>query len=57
MCVQRDRIPKLEDESCRNGTLAMNLSSLNKRNASLSIVYPQPGTWYIIILATCYNYG
>lgn len=58
VCTQRDRIPKLEDRhSCQNGTLAMNLSSLNKRNASLSIAYPQPGTWYIVIRATCYNYG
>ncbi|KAG5328445.1 TMM8B protein, partial [Acromyrmex charruanus] len=58
MCMQRDRIPTLEDRhSCQNGTLAINLSSLSKRNASLSIAYPQPGTWYIIILATCYNYG
>ncbi|XP_024867557.1 transmembrane protein 8B-like isoform X3 [Temnothorax curvispinosus] len=58
MCVQRGRIPKLENlKSCQNGTLAINLSSLNKRNASLLIAYPQPGTWYIIILATCYTYG
>ncbi|XP_071645882.1 post-GPI attachment to proteins factor 6 isoform X7 [Temnothorax longispinosus] len=58
MCVQRGRIPKLENlKSCQNGTLAITLSSLNKRNASLLIAYPQPGTWYIIILATCYTYG
>lgn len=58
MCIQRDRIPKMEDRhSCPNGTLAMNLSTLNKRNTSLLIAYPQPGTWYIIILATCYSYG
>jgi len=58
MCIQRDRIPKLEDRhSCQNGTLTMNLASLNKRNTSLLIAYPQPGTWYIISLGTCYNYG
>ncbi|XP_077255398.1 post-GPI attachment to proteins factor 6 isoform X3 [Temnothorax americanus] len=58
MCVQRGRIPKLENlKSCQNGTLAITLSSLNKRNASLLIAYPQPGTWYIIILATCYTSG
>lgn len=33
----------------------MNLSSLDKHNANLSILYPQPDTWYIIIHATCYN--
>ncbi|XP_018312289.1 transmembrane protein 8B [Mycetomoellerius zeteki] len=58
MCIRRDRMPTLEDRhSCQNGTLAINLSSLSKLNASLLIAYPQPGTWYIIILATCYNYG
>ncbi|XP_025987542.1 post-GPI attachment to proteins factor 6 isoform X2 [Solenopsis invicta] len=58
MCVQRGRIPKLEDRySCQNGTLAINLSSLNKRNASLLITYPQPGTWYIVIFATCHKYN
>ncbi|XP_011646834.1 post-GPI attachment to proteins factor 6-like [Pogonomyrmex barbatus] len=56
MCIQRGRIPKLENRhSCQNGSLSINLSSLNKRNASLLIAYPQPDTWYILILATCYN--
>ncbi|XP_036147030.1 post-GPI attachment to proteins factor 6 isoform X3 [Monomorium pharaonis] len=58
MCIQRGRIPKLEDRhSCQNGTVTINLSSLNKRNASSLIAFPQPGTWYIVILATCYKYN
>ncbi|KAL0107615.1 hypothetical protein PUN28_014724 [Cardiocondyla obscurior] len=58
MCIQRDRIPKLEDRhSCQKGSLMINLSSLNKRNASILITYPQPGVWYIIILPTCYNFS
>ncbi|KAL6437504.1 hypothetical protein ACFW04_004153 [Cataglyphis niger] len=58
VCIQRNRIPKLENlHFCQNGTLSLNLSSLNKHNTNLLIVYPQPGTWYIISHATCYNWN
>ncbi|XP_032665040.1 post-GPI attachment to proteins factor 6-like isoform X2 [Odontomachus brunneus] len=56
MCVQRGRIPKLGEYSlCQNGTLSMNLSSLDKHNASLLIAYPQSDTYYILINTVCYN--
>ncbi|XP_072750640.1 post-GPI attachment to proteins factor 6 isoform X2 [Anoplolepis gracilipes] len=58
MCIQRGRIPKLGSlHSCQNESLSMNLSSLNKYNTNLLIIYPQPGTWYIISHATCYNWN
>ncbi|XP_025266403.1 post-GPI attachment to proteins factor 6 isoform X1 [Camponotus floridanus] len=58
ICIQRDRIPKLGNlHSCQSETLSMNLSSLNKHNTNFSIVYPQPGTWYIISHMICYNWN
>ncbi|XP_067208178.1 transmembrane protein 8B-like isoform X2 [Linepithema humile] len=58
LCIQKGRIPKLRNHhSCQNGTLSMNLSSLDKHNAKLLIAYPQPDTWYIITYATCYYDG
>ncbi|XP_020281025.1 transmembrane protein 8A-like isoform X3 [Pseudomyrmex gracilis] len=56
ICIQRGRVPKLENYKCQSEALSLYLSSLDKQNTNLSIAYPQPDTWYIITHARCYNY-